>query len=608
MCADAPARRPSHEARASRWIVVVALGAAALAGPAVADMGPLQDLLTTGTEGAWTGRHDGRVYRLENRSQAGAIHYVYGPVSAASQGRRDIGVAVTLDGAEPAARAGLLYGYDAAQRSYWLLVAGPGGEVEWIRRDAQGFRTTLSRSSGRQAAGPVTLTLQEQGRMLALRANGETIATLESDGLGRGAAGIVAVGRGRFGFADYRDAAGGGTHAASSTPGATPSVAPSVAPGAAPSAARAAAPSVAPSAGPSVAQAGAAPRLVERTIVDAFGFEQPIAALKLSVPEGWRLDGSVRWDRWNRCWIDQTQVHFVISAPDGRQRIELIPGGSWQWHSDWAAMPQLAQLHRQRTGCQVRPITDGRSFMQAYLRALRPGASVSAVQLDPGETAALERVIAKAPPEPGTQRRAEAWVARLSYPGEHGTTVHEHLTTGLVFQVMAAASMQGTPGRFLVGQVVGTGSSLAVDREPDLAFSRRVQSTVTVLPAYAERLARHRQNMAELQMAALQREKQAVTAAQAARRAAAPAAGGGPSATDIAHEGYMRRSRLTAAGQAKVVDGIHERTAWSAGNGHVEYLPQRYQRAFQLPNDRYVGTNDAFFQPLQGTELQPHRD
>lgn len=562
----------------SAWCVAMASGGAQ------ADMGPLAPLLSSGTDGAWTATPGAGRYRLENRQEPGAIRYVYGPVAAGSEGRRRLGVTVALGGAVAEARAGLIYGVDPAQRSYWLLVAGPEGEVDWIRRDAQGFRTVMSRTV--PASGPARATmleLHEQGRQLTLRVAGQDIATLSSDAYGRGAAGIVAIGQGLFDFSDYRDASASAAGAA----------APAGHGGGRPTAAAAA--------------PARATGFQAHTIVDAFGFERPMPALTLSAPAGWRVEGSVRWDRWSRCWADQNKMHFVASAPDGRQRFEFIPGGIWQWHPQWASMPQLAQQQMQRTGCQPRPLTDGRSFMQAYVQALRPGAEVVSFAIDRADTAALMRQLTAQPPQPGHRRWGEAWAVRLRYAGDGGQTVHEHLSTGLVFEVMPSVSIDGSPAQMLVGTAVGTGSSLAVGQEPDLALTRRIADSVRLQPEYLQRLQQHQRQMADLQAAALQRERQAFMAAQAARASAQRTAGtGGSSVLESSHESWKRRQGWKDAGQAKVVDATHERSAWTTTDGGVQYLPQRYQRAYQLPGEQYVGSNDAFFNPMQGTALRPH--
>ncbi|MCB1997655.1 MAG: hypothetical protein KDG57_17585, partial [Rhodoferax sp.] len=343
------------------------------------------------------------------------------------------------------------------------------------------------------------------------------------------------------------------------------------------------------------------------------GFEQPMPAVTLSAPQGWRVDGSVRWDRYTRCWIDQNKLHFVARAPDGRQRFEFIPGGSWQWHSQWGAMPQLAAQQQQRTGCQPRPITDGRSFMRAYVQALRPGAQVVSMAIDPAENQKLARQLAALSLEPGMRRWGEAWAVRLRYPaeseraGQAGETVNEHLSTGLVFQVTAAASMDGSPAQFLFGMALGTASSLAVGREPDLALSQRIAESTQLLPAYTRRLQQHQQSMSALQAAALQRERQAFMAAQAARASAGRGANSGGSVIDSNHASWKRRQDMIDGGQSKVVDVTHERTAWATAGGGVQYLPQRYARAYQLPGEQYVGTNDAFFNPMNGVQLQPYQ-
>jgi len=44
---------------------------------------------------------------------------------------------------------------------------------------------------------------------------------------------------------------------------------------------------------------------------------------------------------------------------------------------------------------------------------------------------------------------------------------------------------------------------------------------------------------------------------------------------------------------------IHERKPWLNASGATIYMPQEYQRAYQLPNGVYAGSNDAFINPVQ---------
>jgi hypothetical protein len=112
--------------------------------------------------------------------------------------------------------------------------------------------------------------------------------------------------------------------------------------------------------------------------------------------------------------------------------------------------------------------------------------------------------------------------------------------------------------------------------------------------------------------------RQAYLNARRAARASSGSSGSAASSSsgkdvlDIGMETWRNTSGMNDAGHAKSVDGVLERTPWLNTYGETVYMPQQYQRAYQLPNAVYVGTNDPFFSPVEATgqfadELEPYR-
>ena len=116
---------------------------------------------------------------------------------------------------------------------------------------------------------------------------------------------------------------------------------------------------------------------------DEFGFEQPIDAMTITLPDGWDVKGAVQWHGRPSCVIEQMKLHFMATAPDGKQWVELIPGGAWGWSSTFNMMPHLAQ--QGFAGCDARPILDIRSFVEHYIPTIRPGAKISSMRPRPDQ-------------------------------------------------------------------------------------------------------------------------------------------------------------------------------------------------------------------------------
>lgn len=192
------------------WVVVAQLAVS----PAVADMGRLEAFLEHGFSDGWRGETVSGDYWLENRETPGAIRYYYTDYDGESAGSRTISVDVRLSTDDPQARAGLLYGLDTETGHYYLVLLGPEGQLELIRRDASGFNLRMSSSTGADPAGFNQIRIQETGRRIALSVNGRELGGLGNETVGTGAVGIAAVGVGRFGFSDYREDVAGNRAAA----------------------------------------------------------------------------------------------------------------------------------------------------------------------------------------------------------------------------------------------------------------------------------------------------------------------------------------------------------------------------------------------------------
>ena len=62
---------------------------------------------------------------------------------------------------------------------------------------------------------------------------------------------------------------------------------------------------------------------------------------------------------------------------------------------------------------------------------------------------------------------------------------------------------------------------------------------------------------------------------------------------------YNNTTAMRDSGQARAADAMLEQKPWLNSDGESIYMPQEYQRAYQLPNGVYHGTNDPFFNSLE---------
>lgn len=175
---------------------------------ALAGMGPLEKFLDLGFSDGWGAGYESGVYWLENSREQGAIRYYYTAFEGTEGGSRTISVRVKMLTDDQNARVGLVYGYNSQTRHYSLILLGPEGQLEVVRRDASGFNTRMSSSTGVNIGKFTQLSLQEDGNRISVLVDGRDIGSLANDSFGRGSVGIAAVGLGRFGFSDYQELSG----------------------------------------------------------------------------------------------------------------------------------------------------------------------------------------------------------------------------------------------------------------------------------------------------------------------------------------------------------------------------------------------------------------
>jgi len=82
-------------------------------------------------------------------------------------------------------------------------------------------------------------------------------------------------------------------------------------------------------------------------IVDASGFERPMAASTLFIPRGWQSEGGVFWGREYAC-TNGYAFQWTARSPDGQHWVAVLPNERWEWNN-YGAAPSSP-------GCQIWPI------------------------------------------------------------------------------------------------------------------------------------------------------------------------------------------------------------------------------------------------------------
>ncbi len=106
-------------------------------------------------------------------------------------------------------------------------------------------------------------------------------------------------------------------------------------------------------------------RFEKAMIVDATGFEAPMAATTLFLPAGWKTQGGVQWGSQFAC-TNGYNFDWKAQSPDGSETISVLPQTRWETNNYGAGVST--------PGCQAAPFTTSRQYLEAFVQRWHPGA------------------------------------------------------------------------------------------------------------------------------------------------------------------------------------------------------------------------------------------
>jgi hypothetical protein len=196
-------------------------------------------------------------------------------------------------------------------------------------------------------------------------------------------------------------------------------------------------------------------------ILDSEGFERPMTAYTVDVPQGWPTTGRVAW-RKPCSGNDLYETMFTTRSPDGRAGMRLMPGHAVVWNefrispqypADLAAMVRAeseAQRNRERTkfrnsNCHVGRASGTDQILRAVVLKNRP-AGVRVVKVQPNEV--LRKAIRDtlSAPQPDMRVEFDAVIVDLAWTGDTGPVAERVWLTWYKFVI----EPQGVQGLSLV--------------------------------------------------------------------------------------------------------------------------------------------------------------
>jgi hypothetical protein len=191
-------------------------------------------------------------------------------------------------------------------------------------------------------------------------------------------------------------------------------------------------------------------------IIDAYGFEKPMAASSLFIPYGWRTSGGTQWGRNFAC-TEYMNIDWKAESPDGLSSIGILPQGAWENDNTGKGRPI-------KVGCTQQDIQSVQVFQQRVIAIKYPSAKLT-----------------------GFKRRPDLEVRPTSSPMQGGGQTHNNTEAGETrFNwTVQGKAMEGS----LTSIVHFTRSRLPVAGMADLQFlNTRANPSYVVLVSHTNTL------------------------------------------------------------------------------------------------------------------------
>ena len=329
-------------------------------------------------------------------------------------------------------------------------------------------------------------------------------------------------------------------------------------------------------------------RFDRAVILDAVGFEQPMAASTMFIPHGWKTQGGVLWGREYLC-TNGYNFSWSATSPDGSTSIWILPQQKWESNNYGGGVST--------PGCSSAPYTTTQEYLQSVVARFRPGARI----LDYRRRADLEQPLASYNTTmPTAMGEMRTWV-------ESGEILFAFNDRGHDMRGSVAASVVFALSRTNAGMGMGVMDALsatafpaygvtAPNRALNLEFYEALRRTIKTNPEWERRLSNH--NAAIAQVALEENAKRAAIVAKSNEDIAR--------IREQAWNSYQESSDRRAREFGELIRGVETYRDADAPGGTAE-LSNSYDNAWRLNDGSYVLSNDVNFEPYRDLGLEGHR-
>ncbi len=318
-------------------------------------------------------------------------------------------------------------------------------------------------------------------------------------------------------------------------------------------------------------------------IIDATGFEQPMAATTLFLPYGWRTQGGVYWGREALC-TNGYVFNWSASSPDGRVAIAVLPQDRWETNNYGAPVST--------PGCRQAPFTNVRQYLEWVARQVRPGAAIRGFRPRQDLQRQFSGFNSYTPTAIGEMRTwVEAGQVYFGYT-ENGVEMRALIAAVAIFSLQRSNVGTGQMDA-LTGSTFPMWFASAPTGSFNEAFFEGLRSAMKGNPQWESRINGHNAAIGRVALEESRKRSQMIMQSNAEIDRIRQ------SAWQSSQESADRR----AARFGELMRGVQTFDDPNAPGGQAQ-LSNLYSQAWRLNDGSYVLTNEAGFDPWRDLQLE----
>lgn len=334
--------------------------------------------------------------------------------------------------------------------------------------------------------------------------------------------------------------------------------------------------------------------LVKRfRILDQNGFDRPVEAGSLLVPDGWKVEGGIRWKSLGGCRADVIAQEIRLTSPDGAIQFSILPSETYV-ASDDQAMQQILETGARSGGCQVgSPFNAGQHLERLASKKL--GARAVNIRTDESSQSKIDQFNNQSNSENQQYRLNINWKGSAVY----GDLVFNDGTKGLA-QVGVSVSIMDKPNMMSGGSTRMSTSTVfhqifiryKADREAEaLKVFGMITTSHRINPIWAQAKTdflkqigdmEHAGNIERIRLVGKQSEAYAKSASEAA---------------DAQMRSWEKQQSSSDASHRRYIQTIREVETWKDSSGNSTELNAGYKYGWSKPDGSYILTDNSNFDP-----------